>query len=242
VAGEEINYRRFFDVNELAAIRMESSAVFQETHRLVLQLVEAGLVTGLRIDHPDGLYDPRRYFLALQRERFAQAVRAELAAGGGPPPERLDDDAVRAASAFEAQCEPAPMRPGCRPLYVIAEKILGRGERLPTQWAIHGTTGYEIMSALDGLQVDSASARAMTSAYVGFTGHRTPFADLVYQSKQLIMEVSMSSELTVLGHALSRLAQRNRYARDFTRTSLTSALREVIACFPLYRTYVDGES
>ena len=242
VAGEEINYRRFFDVNELAAIRMESSAVFQETHRLVLELVEAGLVTGLRIDHPDGLYDPRRYFLALQRERFAQVVRAELAAGGGPPPDRLDDDTARAARAFEGQCEPAPMRPGCRPLYVIAEKILGRGERLPAQWAIHGTTGYEIMSALDGLQVDSANARAMTSAYVGFTAQRTPFADLVYQSKQLIMEVSMSSELTVLGHALSRLAQRNRYARDFTRTSLTSALREVIACFPLYRTYVDGES
>jgi (1->4)-alpha-D-glucan 1-alpha-D-glucosylmutase len=75
VAGEEINYRRFFDVNELAAIRMEIPAVFQDTHRLILGLVDAGKVTGLRIDHPDRLYDPRRYFLALQRQRVDQLAR-----------------------------------------------------------------------------------------------------------------------------------------------------------------------
>src|SRR4029453_11360185 len=67
-AGEETNYRRFLNINELAAIRMEDPEVFAETHRLVLRLVGAGQVTGLRIDHPDGLYAPAEYFRRLQHE------------------------------------------------------------------------------------------------------------------------------------------------------------------------------
>ena len=69
VAGEEINYRRFFDINELAAIRMEDPHVFAETHRLVFSLVGTGQVTGLRVDHPDGLYAPAEYFRGLQLEQ-----------------------------------------------------------------------------------------------------------------------------------------------------------------------------
>ncbi|MDB4966363.1 MAG: malto-oligosyltrehalose synthase [Myxococcales bacterium] len=68
VAGEEINYRRFFDINSLAAIRMEDERVFDDTHRLVFQLIRDGKVTGLRIDHPDGLYAPSAYFRRLQEE------------------------------------------------------------------------------------------------------------------------------------------------------------------------------
>ena len=66
VAADDINYRRFFDVNELAGLRQENDEVFQATHRLVLQLVSEGKIDGLRIDHPDGLYDPARYFRKLQ--------------------------------------------------------------------------------------------------------------------------------------------------------------------------------
>jgi (1->4)-alpha-D-glucan 1-alpha-D-glucosylmutase len=236
VAGEEINYRRFFDVNELAAIRMEVPAVFRAAHAFILDLVAAGKVTGLRIDHPDGLYEPRRYFLRLQRERFGQLRRAEVSG---------DDEAAReaavsaAAEAFDARCGEDPAQPGCRPLYVVAEKILGRGERLPTRWAIHGTTGYELLATIGGIFVDRAGAGAMTRAYTSFTGNRTPYADLAYESKQLIMQVSMSSELAMLGHALRRLAEKSRYSRDFPLKSLTDALREVIASFPLYRTYIE---
>jgi (1->4)-alpha-D-glucan 1-alpha-D-glucosylmutase len=230
VAAEEINFRRFFDINELAAIRMENPAVFAEAHRLIWELVEAGKVTGLRIDHPDGLFDPRAYFFALQRERLGQRIR-----------ERFADDAVaatRLAAAFTATCGVDPRRPGCRPLYVVAEKILAKGERLPARWAVHGTTGYEFLNLVGGLFVDAAGARALTATYTAFTGKRESWSDLVYQSKQLIMDSSMSSELSVLGHALSRLAERNRYSRDFTLASLTHALKEVIACFPVYRTYI----
>ena len=66
VAADEINYRRFFDINDLAALRMEEPAVFEATHRFVLDLVAHGKVDGLRIDHPDGLYDPGQYFRRLQ--------------------------------------------------------------------------------------------------------------------------------------------------------------------------------
>jgi len=242
VAAEEINYRRFFDINELAAIRMEDPAVFRETHRLVLRLVEEGKVTGLRLDHPDGLFDPPRYFQVLQRERVGQLLRAQPVLG--PPtagPDR-EEAVAPALEQFDATCRPDPTKAGCRPLYLLAEKILGRGERVPTTWAIHGTTGYEFLNLVAGLFVDSGNEKAMTAAYAAFTGQRTPFADLMYESKQLILKVSMSSELNVLGHALDRLSERNRYSRDFTLNSLTHALREVIACFPVYRTYIDGRS
>jgi len=242
VAADEINYRRFFDINELAAIRTENPAVFRETHRLVLRLVEDGKVTGLRIDHPDGLFDPPRYFLALQRERFARAARARLGRGPGLAEPDLEAALARAAEQFELACGSDPLRPPCRPLYLVAEKILAKGERLPTPWAIHGTTGYEFLNLVGGLFVDPASEKLMTAGYAAFTGQRTPFPDLVYEAKQLIMEVSLSSELNVLGHALNRLSERHRYSRDFTLNSLTHALREVIACFPVYRTYIDGRS
>ncbi len=240
VAAEEINYRRFFDINELAAIRMEVPAVFRETHRLILAWVEQGRVTGLRIDHPDGLYDPRGYLLALQRERFAQCLRAERRRAGAADDADLEGAVAEAALAFEARGHQDPHAPAGRPLYVVAEKVLARGERLPTVWAIHGTTGYEFLNLVNGLFVDGGSARAMTAAYARFTGQRAAWADLVYSSKQLVVRTAMASELEVLGHALTRLAQRDRGSRDFTRRSLTHALREVIACFPLYRTYIAG--
>ncbi|HSD51652.1 MAG TPA: malto-oligosyltrehalose synthase, partial [Candidatus Methylomirabilis sp.] len=242
VAAEEINYRRFFDINDLAAIRMENPIVFRETHRLILRLMEEEKVTGLRLDHPDGLYDPPQYFHALQRERFAQIVRSRLLPGAaGVWPDR-EQAVSREVDQFDAFCPPDSRRSGCRPLYLLAEKILAQGERLPTQWAIHGTTGYEFLNLVGGLLVDRSNEKAMSAAYAAFTGQRTPYADLVYESKQLIMQVSMSSELNVLGHALDRLAERNRYSRDFTLNSLTHALREIIACFPVYRTYIDGRS
>lgn len=68
VATEEINYRRFFDVNELAAIKMEDPAVFAAAHRLVFEQIAAGRITGMRLDHTDGLYDPAAYFDALQAQ------------------------------------------------------------------------------------------------------------------------------------------------------------------------------
>jgi (1->4)-alpha-D-glucan 1-alpha-D-glucosylmutase len=203
VAGEEINYRRFFDINELAAIRMEVPDVFAETHRLVFRLVSEGLVTGLRVDHPDGLYAPAEYFQRLQRG----AAQALGRAGG--------DD-----------------------FYILAEKILAPGEHLPEDWPTAGTTGYEFLNLVNGVFVDRAQARTLEQVYARIIKLRPPFAEVVYECKRLIMEMSMASELNMLSHRLNRISEKHRSSRDFTLGSLTTALREIIAAFPVYRTYV----
>ncbi len=210
VAGEEINYRRFFDINDLAAIHMEDPVVFAATHRLVTRLVGEGVVTGLRIDHPDGLYAPSQYFERLQRTCWT--------ARGG-----RDDDV------------PA------QPFYVVAEKILAAGEPLPARWAVAGTTGYEFLNLLNGIFVDRTQARAMEAVYARLLHARPSFADVAYEAKRLIMETSMAAEIGVLGHRLNVISEKHRSSRDFTLGSLTHALREIIASFPVYRTYVgDG--
>src|SRR5438128_1376728 len=195
VAGEEINYRRFFDINELAAIRMEEPQVFEATHRLLFRLVREGAVTGLRIDHPDGLYDPADYFRRLQ---------------AGPGGE----------------------------IYVVAEKILAPGEQLPESWATAGTTGYEFLNLLNCIFVDRAQARAMEQNYARLIRHRPGFTEIVHDCKRLIMETSMAAELNMLAHRLNAISEKHRTSRDFTLGALTRALREVIAAFPVYRTYV----
>jgi (1->4)-alpha-D-glucan 1-alpha-D-glucosylmutase len=83
VASDDVNYRRFFDVNTLAGLRMERPGVFEATHRKVLHWLQDGLLTGLRIDHPDGLSDPQAYFEQLQARYAAQAEM------GGRPPRAL---------------------------------------------------------------------------------------------------------------------------------------------------------
>jgi (1->4)-alpha-D-glucan 1-alpha-D-glucosylmutase len=198
VAGEEINYRRFFDINELAAIRMEDPAVFEVTHRLLFRLVREGAVTGLRIDHPDGLYDPADYFRRLQD-----------GAGGE--------------------------------IYVVAEKILAPGEQLPDSWPTAGTTGYEFLNLLNGIFVDRTHARAMEQNYARLIRHRPGFTEIVHECKRLVMETSMAAELNMLAHRLNTISEKHRASRDFTLGALTRALREVIAAFPVYRTYISAD-
>jgi (1->4)-alpha-D-glucan 1-alpha-D-glucosylmutase len=202
VASEEINYRRFFDINELAAVRMEHKEVFDEAHRLVFALVADGSLTGLRIDHVDGLYDPGDYLRRLQ------------------------------ARARE-------LRPGHDPaIYLVVEKILARDEPLPADWPVDGTTGYEFANAVNGLFVDGRMARTFDDLYLRFTGDRQPFDDLAYRAKKLIMQVGMASEINALAHQLNTFSERNRHYRDFTLNSIVHAIREIIAAFPVYRTYV----
>lgn len=206
VAAEEINYRRFFDVNDLAAIRMELPEVFDATHRLLLELVGAGAVTGVRIDHPDGLYLPKEYFEKLQR-RCAAAL-------GLPLPE------------------------DARATYLVVEKILSANENLRKDWPIHGTTGYEFAKLLSNILVDASAEQAITKTFQRFIGHSMHFGHLVYAKKRLVMRLSLANDVNVLGDMLDRLSEQNRWFRDFTLDALARAVRETIACFPVYRTYV----
>ncbi|MGC1274027.1 MAG: malto-oligosyltrehalose synthase, partial [Planctomycetaceae bacterium] len=226
VAGDEINYRRFFDINELAAIRVEVPSVFDAVHELTFRLLADGVVSGLRIDHPDGLFDPPTYFENLQ-ERYLRSLelRSEAddeASGGRQPPEP----------------RPRPATGRCGPLYVVAEKILAHDERLDSDWPVCGTTGYEFLNQLGGLFVAEGGAEAVRSVYERFIGRQEPFRDVLYDGKRTILDFSMSSELHVLAWMLTRIAGSRRESRDFSYGTLRRALREVIASFPVYRTYV----
>ncbi len=236
-AFHEINYRRFFDINALAGLRIENPAVFPATHKLIMRLIAEGKITGLRIDHPDGLYDPAGYFEAVQDLFLQEWVRRHLGPG-----ESLDspeqEEAIRAWRVAERKKDPKGL--AARPLYIVAEKILSSGEDLDPHWAIDGTSGYEFLNEMNRLFIHSLHADRMQEIYSNFSNMRTPFEQVAYICKKLIMSTSLASELNVLAYALDAITERNRRSRDFTLDSLRDALKEVIACFPVYRTYINA--
>jgi (1->4)-alpha-D-glucan 1-alpha-D-glucosylmutase len=204
-AFHEINYRRFFDVNGLASLRMENPEVFEIAHRLLLRLVAAREVSGIRLDHIDGLFDPEAYL-----GRLSAALR-----------EALGPDAT-----------------GDPPIYVVVEKILSSREPLPESWATHGTTGYDFLHEVDGLFVDPQGQRSLLQLFHSFTHRRGRFDRIVYESKKIVMESAMAGELNMLAHALNIISEGDPRSRDFTLNSIREMLLEVVACFPVYRTYV----
>ncbi|TAK31217.1 MAG: malto-oligosyltrehalose synthase [Chloroflexota bacterium] len=235
VAVEEINYRRFFDVNELAAIRVELPQVFESTHELAFRLLEEGKVTGLRIDHPDGLRSPHDYFRLLQENFLLRRVRIQL----GPTASQVDmGEAI--SRWFIEQSSRAQSNSPFWPLYVVAEKILCEKEALPSDWMLHGNTGYDFLNAVNDLFVDGSNCGAFDKIYGRFIGSEAVFSNLVNSTKKMIMLVSLVGEINALGHQLERVAEKNRLYRDFTLNSLVFAIREVIAALPVYRTYISG--
>lgn len=202
VATDDINYRRFFDINDLAALRTENESVFTHTHRFILELVARGKVDGLRIDHPDGLYDPAKYFQRLQNSLAKEGEGTK------------------------------------KNIYIVAEKILTGKEQLRKDWPLDGTTGYEFANLANGLFVDPTAADKLQRVYRSFSGVHSEFHDLVYNCKKLILKTALASELNVLANLLIRIALANRHTCDFTLNSLRGALAEIIASFPVYRTYV----
>ena len=250
VAADEINYRRFFDINDLAAICVENPIVFEDTHRLIFELVEQGTVSGLRIDHPDGLFDPPGYLWQLQEWRFLQmcrrawqerVTRSVAAASDGAADERWPLLEERLRSLFRS----AGRIPGstlARALYIVVEKILGHGELVSEDWPVHGTVGYEFLNHLSGLFAAASGERPLTTHYARWIGHETNYRELAYLCKRLIVRMSMASELSVLSFRIDRISENNRWTRDFTLDSLTLAVQEVVAAFGVYRTYVtDGQ-
>ncbi len=238
VAAEEINYRRFFDINDLTAIRVERPEVFEAAHRVVFRLLREGKVTGLRIDHPDGLWDPSTYFRQLQARYLVDQVMARVETG--VPLALSDADVQSAVSAYlSTEVLTEPDRPRW-PLYVVAEKILSRHEPLPEDWAVYGTTGYDFLNQVNGIFIDSSQQRNFDKIYSRFIQGSMNFREVLNASKKNIMLVALSSEINSLSHQLERIAEKNRRYRDFTLNGLTLAIREVIAALPVYRTYVNA--
>ena len=197
VGNEELNYRRFFTVNDLISLRMEDRRVFNTVHGLVLRLLREKRFTGLRIDHIDGLYDPAQYLSRLQ-ERTADT-------------------------------------------YITVEKILEAEERLPLNWPVQGTTGYDFLNKVNGIFCDQGNQAHLSGVYDRFVGGSQPCQVLIDEKKRLIAGKHLAGDIDNLAHLLKSVSLRYRYASDFTIHALKAALLEILAVFPIYRTYVSPE-
>jgi (1->4)-alpha-D-glucan 1-alpha-D-glucosylmutase len=241
VATEEINYRRFFDINSLGALRVENPEVFKETHRFIMKLIREGKVTGLRVDHPDGLYDPSGYFRELQKDCFLH-LRLGYKKSLGQEVDVTQDISQLEAEVLKIYEDTLASDPFYMPFYIVGEKILTKGERMPEEWPIFSTTGYVFLNSVNGIFVESKNARAFEEIYTRFIRGKMNLQDIVYEKKKLIMQVAMSSEVNTLGHYLNGISEKNRHTRDFTLNSLIHAITEIIAYFPVYRTYTNSDT
>ncbi|SDM83149.1 malto-oligosyltrehalose synthase [Allokutzneria albata] len=179
-ASAELTYRRFFDINELAAVRVEDPEVFEAAHAELLRWVAAGEVTGLRIDHPDGLTAPGEYMRRLR------------------------------AAAPEA--------------WLVVEKILGPEEELPPSWPVDGTTGYEALREVCGLFIDPAGEAAVT-ALAAEAGVPVSVHEVEHGCKRTAANVMLRAEV-------------KRIARLLRDENAEAAVAELLAAFPVYRSYL----
>lgn len=191
-APRELSYRRFFEITGLAGVRVEDDAVFEDTHRLILELVHSGAVDGLRVDHVDGLADPKAYL------------------------ERLREKAG-------ADC------------YITVEKILGKGERLPADWPVSGTTGYEFIAALSDVLVEDENIAVLRNLYENVVGKPVDMREELRAAKLMMVEKNFEGEFTTLCQLALNIAEAEDHTWD--ANTLRAALRELLIAFPVYRTY-----
>ncbi len=196
VATYEINYRRFFTINNLLSVRVEDENVFKRLHTLVFSLLEEGRIQGLRIDHIDGLFDPETYLSRLRT--------------------KTPDS------------------------YVFVEKILDLYEQLPKGWHVHGTTGYNFTNYANGIFCKKSNEKIFTKIYNRFTGKQIKYADLVHSKKQLIIGKHMAGNIDNLALFVKKLSSRYRQGLDITLYAIRRVLVEVMANFPVYRTYINN--
>ena len=234
VGPDEINYRRFFAINDLAALQMERQDVFEAAHSFILPRLADGTIAGLRIDHPDGLSDPLQYFRRLQAY-FLLACAKQKFSGDAAAWQSVRGTLL---AELEQRVEEGTYAPP--PLYVVIEKILALGEPLPQIWPVDGTSGYDFLDMVNGLFVNASAEEAMDKTYHDLIGDQPSYDEVVIQNKKIVLRQLLPSELARLARMLDRIGQRNRDTRDFTTSGLAAALTEVIAAFPLYRTYITG--
>ena len=202
-AADEINWRRFFDINGLVGVRVEDPDVFEATHALLFGLYAEGLIDGLRIDHVDGLADPRGYCRRLRTRLH------ELA------PERTP--------------------------YIVVEKILGAQEKLADTWGVDGTTGYDFMDEVNAVQHDPEARPALETLWAMLSGRPAAFEQEDVAARRELLERSFVAPLDSAVAALHRVALHQPETRDTSRPALRRAVVELLAHFPVYRTYAVGD-
>jgi malto-oligosyltrehalose synthase len=197
-ANDRINWRRFFDINDLVCLRMEDDEAFEAVHATVARLYAEGVIDGVRVDHIDGLTDPRDYCGKLRQ--------------------RLDPH--------------DPERP-----YLIVEKILLHGERLPADWGCDGTTGYDFMDEVSALQHAPSAENLLARAWADLSGRSASFADEEVAARRDVIRRSFSAALEACVAAFDVRARSDPAGRDLSRPALRRAVTELLANYPVYRSY-----
>lgn len=198
VASEELNYRRFFTINDIISLKAENSDVFGYTHSLIKDMLEKDTLTGIRVDHIDGIYDPASYLKQLR----ALAPHS----------------------------------------YIIVEKILTDAEMLPHQWPVQGTTGYDFLNNSNAVFSCVKNEKKFDYIYAKFTGTSSTYSNIVLEKKRLIIGKYMAGDVDSLARFLKKISSRDRYGSDMTLYGLRRVLVELLAFFPVYRTYVNREN
>jgi (1->4)-alpha-D-glucan 1-alpha-D-glucosylmutase len=196
VASREINYRRFFNINQLISIRVEDPTVFEQTHQFIFKLLGNPAVSGVRIDHIDGLNDPLTYLHHL-RERAPEA-------------------------------------------YVVVEKILEQGEKLPGNWPVQGTSGYDFLTYLNNLFCYHPNREQFHQLYSRFIGKEFTYEHLLYEKKKFVLERLFVGDLEKLFLQFKRLSFYIPEGVDILQSDLRQTLGVLLACFPVYRTYINS--
>jgi (1->4)-alpha-D-glucan 1-alpha-D-glucosylmutase len=188
-ANDRINWRRFFDINDLVCLRMEDDETFEHVHALPFRLLAEGLIDGLRVDHVDGLADPDGYCRKL-RQRIGTA-------------------------------------------YLVVEKILLADETLPPSWHCDGTTGYDFMDQVSRVMHDPAAAARLAEAWATISGRPPDFALEEQIARREILARSFGAQFEACVEAFAQRVP----SEELSRPILRRVLAELLAHFPVYRTY-----
>ncbi|MBL1115072.1 malto-oligosyltrehalose synthase [Streptomyces sp. 110] len=256
LARTELNYRRFFTISELIAVRVEDPEVFAATHATLLELVRDGVVDGLRIDHPDGLADPEGYLRRLDRAVRAAAGDGEGGGGRRITPEGAGGRGITPGGGGGRRITPggsgrwtapegdigrwtAPEGGGAR--WTVVEKILARDEPLPAGWPVAGTTGYDALHHIDGLFLDPDGLEKLTALYRAFAAPPAhlggDWAATVRRAAHEVVTHDLAAEVERLTRTASRICAADPRLRDHAPWALRTAIRELLVRLPVYRPY-----
>ena len=186
---------------------------------------DVNTLVGLRVEIERVFFDTHHLVLGWLDDGTVDGVRID------------HPDGMRDPAAYLHRLRSA--RPG---VWVVVEKILEAGESLPESWPVEGTTGYDFMARASALFVDPEAERPLTDLYAELTGEPTDYAEVLRVQKHRVLRDVLGSDLNRLTAQLVEVCERHRDYRDHTRHELHEVVRELIACFPVYRTYVSAEA
>ncbi|MGI9026552.1 MAG: malto-oligosyltrehalose synthase, partial [Burkholderiaceae bacterium] len=219
-AADEINWRRFFEVTDLAGVRVERAEVFDAMHATLFRLYREGVIDAMRVDHVDGLADPRGYCRELRKRLEALAREREA-----------ENSASRCASACAS--------PWKRP-WIVVEKILASREGLRSEWRVDGTTGYDFMDEVGALLHAPEGAEPLAAFWARATQRPPDFRAEALAARRQILVENLAAEFNAAARALHRVARADIDTRDVALIAIARALTELLVQIDVYRSYVDA--